>query len=130
MLWIKALTAAAGSERLPDAVPMICEAGDVFICNRQLVHGSFANSSPDRRITLNEGFFPRHRIFLWFEKLTVSRDTDIARLVPNAKGIRNVQNIRSCWLLFGSHGLAIVLVGQLLTMRMPSKPFLFTGFLR
>ena len=30
--------------------------------NRQLVHGSFANSSPDRRITLNEGFFPRRRV--------------------------------------------------------------------
>jgi len=26
------------------------------------VHGSFANSSPDRRITLNEGFFPRKRV--------------------------------------------------------------------
>ena len=30
--------------------------------SRQLVHGSFANSSPDRRITLNEGFFPRKRV--------------------------------------------------------------------
>ena len=30
--------------------------------NRQLLHGSFANSSPDRRITLNAGFFPRKRV--------------------------------------------------------------------
>jgi len=26
------------------------------------VHGSFANSSPDRRVTLNAGFFPRRRV--------------------------------------------------------------------
>jgi len=30
--------------------------------NRQMVHGSFANSSPDRRVTLNAGFFPRARV--------------------------------------------------------------------
>jgi hypothetical protein len=59
---IKQLMADSGSERLDGAVPMICEAGDVFITNRQLVHGSFANSSPDRRITLNAGFFPRSRV--------------------------------------------------------------------
>jgi hypothetical protein len=29
-----------------------------MVTNRQLVHGSFANSSPDRRVTLNAGFFP------------------------------------------------------------------------
>ena len=59
---IKQLMADSGSERLDGAVPMICQAGDVFITNRQLVHGSFANSSPDRRITLNAGFFPRARV--------------------------------------------------------------------
>ncbi len=59
---IKQLMADSGSERLEGAVPMLCEAGDVFITNRQLVHGSFANSSPDRRITLNAGFFPRRRV--------------------------------------------------------------------
>src|SRR6185436_2866391 len=36
--------------------------GDTIVTNRQMVHGSFANSSPDRRITLNEGFFPRRRV--------------------------------------------------------------------
>ena len=41
---------------------MLCEAGDTIVTNRQLVHGSFANSSPDRRITLNAGFFPRKRV--------------------------------------------------------------------
>ena len=59
---IKKMVADCGSDRLPDAVPMLCEAGDTIVTNRQLVHGSFANSSPDRRITLNAGFFPRKRV--------------------------------------------------------------------
>jgi hypothetical protein len=59
---IKRLVAESGSERIEGAVPMICEPGDVMIMNRQLVHGSFANTSMDRRITLNAGFFPRHRV--------------------------------------------------------------------
>lgn len=42
-----------GSERLPDAVPYICDPGDVVIHNRQLVHGSFANTSPDWRVSLH-----------------------------------------------------------------------------
>ena len=48
-----------GSTALPDAVPMLCERGDVAVCNRQCLHGSFANDSPDRRATLVWGFF-RH----------------------------------------------------------------------
>ncbi len=56
---IAALVAAAGSERLPDAVPIICAPGDVAICNRQAVHGSFANTSRDTRVTINFGFHRR-----------------------------------------------------------------------
>lgn len=52
----------SGSERIKNAVPLLCNAGDMFIVNRQMVHGSFANSSPDRRVTLNAGFFPRRRV--------------------------------------------------------------------
>jgi hypothetical protein len=59
---IKQMVAEAGSDRIEGAVPMLCDAGDTIVTNRQLVHGSFANSSPDRRITLNEGFFPRKRV--------------------------------------------------------------------
>lgn len=59
---IKPLVAASGSERIDGAVPMICEPGDVMILNRQAVHGSFANTSADRRVTLNAGFFPRRRV--------------------------------------------------------------------
>jgi hypothetical protein len=59
---IKKMVAEAGSDRIEGAVPMLCDAGDTIVTNRQMVHGSFANSSPDRRITLNEGFFPRKRV--------------------------------------------------------------------
>ncbi len=48
-----------GSDRLPDAVPVICAPGDVAICNRQAVHGSFANTSPNTRVTINFGFHRR-----------------------------------------------------------------------
>ena len=49
-------------ERLPDAVPIICAPGDVAITNRQAVHGSFANTSPDWRVTLNFGFHRRRSV--------------------------------------------------------------------
>lgn len=56
---ITALVAAAGSERLPDAVPLVCAPGDVAICNRQAVHGSFANTGDRPRVTINFGFHRR-----------------------------------------------------------------------
>ena len=56
---IRAMVAAAGSDRLPDAVPVVCDPGDVAICNRQAIHGSFANTSPDVRVTINFGFHRR-----------------------------------------------------------------------
>ena len=57
---IKALVAAnGGSDRLPDAVPMLCNAGDVAICNRQVLHGSFANTSSAMRATYVFGFHRR-----------------------------------------------------------------------
>lgn len=59
---IKALVADAGSDRLPDAVPLICEPGDVAITNRQAVHGSFANTSDDVRVTINFGFHRRRSV--------------------------------------------------------------------
>jgi hypothetical protein len=52
----------AGSNRLPGAVPLICKAGDVAISNRQILHGSFANNSPDWRVTLNLGCHRRKSV--------------------------------------------------------------------
>lgn len=60
---IKARKAAnGGSEQLPGAVPLVCGAGDVTIVNRQMLHGSFANSSPDTRISLTFGFHRRKSV--------------------------------------------------------------------
>ncbi len=52
----------AGTERLPDAVPIICNPGDVVINNRQLVHGSFANTGFETRVTANFGFHKRSSV--------------------------------------------------------------------
>ncbi|MDH3703398.1 MAG: phytanoyl-CoA dioxygenase family protein [Alphaproteobacteria bacterium] len=59
---IMALVQAAGSDRLPEAVPFICGPGDVAISNRQVIHGSFANTSPNVRVTLNMGFHRRKSV--------------------------------------------------------------------
>lgn len=59
---IKAMVADAGCERLPDAVPIIAAPGDVAITNRQALHGSFANTSPNWRVTVNYGFHRRQSV--------------------------------------------------------------------
>jgi ectoine hydroxylase-related dioxygenase (phytanoyl-CoA dioxygenase family) len=59
---IKAMVAAAGSDRIPNAVPLVCGPGDVAMTNRQAVHGSFANTSPDPRVTINFGFHRRRSV--------------------------------------------------------------------
>ena len=59
---IKKWVAAAGTERLPEAVPIICKPGDVAITNRQTLHGSFANTSKDWRVTMNMGFHRRRSV--------------------------------------------------------------------
>lgn len=59
---IKELIKEAGSERIKNAVPIVCEAGDVVICNRQLVHGSFANTGFEPRLTVNFGFHRRSSV--------------------------------------------------------------------
>ncbi len=56
------LVADAGSERLPDAVPLICNPGDVVINNRQILHGSFANTGFETRVTVNFGFHRRSSV--------------------------------------------------------------------
>ena len=59
---IKEMVEAAGSDRLPQAVPLICKPGDVAITNRQAIHGSFANTSPNVRVTINFGFHRRKSV--------------------------------------------------------------------
>jgi hypothetical protein len=59
---IAGMVAKAGSERLPDAVPTVCKPGDVAMTNRQALHGSFANTSRDWRVTVNFGFHRRSSV--------------------------------------------------------------------
>ena len=60
---IKAMVAAnKGSDRLPAAIPLTCRAGDVTIVNRQLLHCSFANTSPDIRVSMTFGFHRRSSV--------------------------------------------------------------------
>ena len=59
---IKKRVLEAGTERLPDAVPIVCGPGDVAITNRQVLHGSFANTSLDRRVTVNFGFHKKSSV--------------------------------------------------------------------
>lgn len=59
---IRKMVAEAGTERLPGAVPIVCRPGDVAITNRQSLHGSFANTSPDWRVTVNFGFHRRKSV--------------------------------------------------------------------
>ncbi|MEL6985687.1 MAG: phytanoyl-CoA dioxygenase family protein, partial [Actinomycetota bacterium] len=59
---LAAMAAEAGSQRLPDAVPLVCAPGDVAIVNRQAIHGSFANTSTEPRVTFNLGFHRRRSV--------------------------------------------------------------------
>ena len=59
---IKALVNKAGIERLEGAVPIVCNPGDVVICNRQLLHGSFPNCGLEPRLTVNFGFHRRSSV--------------------------------------------------------------------
>jgi len=72
---IRARVAAnGGSTRLPDAVPLLCEPGDVCVQNRQCLHGSFANASPDPRITFVWGFFRKDAVLGVEVELPVTRE--------------------------------------------------------
>ena len=51
-----------GSDRLPSAIPLYCEPGDVTIVNRQTLHASFANTSDDFRISVSWGFHRRSAV--------------------------------------------------------------------
>lgn len=59
---ISDLLEEAGGERIPEAIPMVCDPGDVVMCNRQAVHGSFANTSEDLRVSVGFGFHRRSSV--------------------------------------------------------------------
>ena len=59
---ITKLVSESGSERLNDALPIVCNPGDTVICNRQLLHGSFPNCGFEERLTVNFGFHKRNSV--------------------------------------------------------------------
>ena len=59
---IKKIVAETGSARIDGAVPIVCNPGDVVICNRQLLHGSFPNCGFEPRVTVNFGFHKRSSV--------------------------------------------------------------------
>jgi hypothetical protein len=59
---IKKLVDESGSERIAGTVPLVCDPGDVVICNRQILHGSFPNSGFEPRLTVNFGFHRRSSV--------------------------------------------------------------------
>lgn len=59
---IKAMVERAGSDRLEEAVPLVCDPGDVAIVNRQAIHGAFANTSPNLRLSIHFGFHRRRSV--------------------------------------------------------------------
>lgn len=50
------------TDRLPDAVPITLEPGDLAFVNRSSLHGSFPNKSPERRLTMVLGFHKRSSV--------------------------------------------------------------------
>jgi hypothetical protein len=72
---IEQLVSDNGSEMLPQAVPLHAKAGDVTIVNRQALHCSFANISPDQRISLTFGFHRRRSVLGAHGALSESNDT-------------------------------------------------------
>jgi Phytanoyl-CoA dioxygenase (PhyH) len=79
-----------GSEQLPGALPLICAPGDVTIVNRQTLHGSFANSSPDLRVSITFGFHRRKSVLGQHTALTMREEGvyyDEARIEKRASVI-------------------------------------------
>ena len=68
------VAANGGSTLLPDAIPLLCQPGDVTVVNRQTLHGSFANSSPDIRVSLTFGFHRRSSVLGVAGKLALKGD--------------------------------------------------------
>jgi hypothetical protein len=59
---IKSMCVEGEADRIPGAVPLLCKPGDVAMSSRQIVHGSFANTSPHPRVTVNFGFHKRSSV--------------------------------------------------------------------
>ena len=91
------LSESSDSELMPGAVPLACKAGDVTVVNRQALHGSFANTSNDLRISLTFGFHRRKSVIGAKGALSESADAvyDEARVFERSKVIGYAINARA-----------------------------------
>ncbi len=86
-----------GSDRLPGAVPLLCEAGDVAICSRQMLHCSFPNASQDRRVTYVFGFHRRSSVLgtdAWSNRQNGRVRYDEERVTERSKVIQLAMDAR------------------------------------
>ena len=96
-LKIKDMVVENGSEMLLGATPLHARAGDVTIVNRQALHCSFPNTSPDKRISLTFGFHRRNAVLGARGALSEAADTqyDETRIDERSKVISVAIDARS-----------------------------------
>lgn len=95
---IKARIAANNDdEQLPEAIPLLCSPGDATIVNRQVLHASFANTSPDKRVSLTFGFHKRSSVLGAHGALGQATEEvyDEARIFQRSRLIQVAINARS-----------------------------------
>lgn len=90
---LKKMMSDSQSDRLEGAIPMLVNPGDVAICNRQVVHGSFPNTSSSPRYTFVFGFHRRKSvegIQGWAQRAYDAEFLDkSSRLIPMAISARS-----------------------------------------
>lgn len=86
-----------GSDRLPGAVPLFCDAGSVTIVNRQALHCSFANTSDKLRVSLTFGFHRRSAVLGQRGAIVVSSDDvyDEARIFARSSVVATAIDARA-----------------------------------
>ena len=86
-----------GSDQLPGAVPLYCEAGGVTIVNRQALHCSFANTSDALRVSLTFGFHRRTSVLGQRGAIVVSSDDvfDEARIFERSSVVATAIDARA-----------------------------------
>eukprot|EP01048_Picozoa_sp_COSAG05_P004241 COSAG05_NODE_221_length_13654_cov_29.450103_13_plen_159_part_00 len=87
------LAAHGGSDVLPGAVPLICDAGDVVICDRNALHCSYPNFSPKLRVTFNFG--AHRRRWVLHSRARAQHGYDEARVARRARCIQVAANARA-----------------------------------
>lgn len=97
-----------GSERLPGAVPLLCKPGDVTIANRQVLHGSFANTSPNLRVSITFGFHRRKSVLgargalsqneaVVYDEARIDQRSSVIQLAIDARARQYPEQRRFCY---------------------------------